>query len=66
MHWSEIACAGIIGLPFLVLLEIRARFEITDFLYAGTAILTFGAVIAVFFHLRYLRHWQRYKPYVPK
>lgn len=66
MHWSEIACAAIIGLPFLVLWEIRTRLERTNFLYAGTAILMFGVVIAIFFHLRYLRHWQRYKPYVPK
>jgi len=65
-HWSEMAFLGVMGVPLFLLLELRSVLGKHAFLYAGLATLVFWMAAAVFFHLRYLRHWQRYKPYVPK
>lgn len=65
-HWSEIAFLGVVGIPFLLLPEIRSSFGKMGFLYASAVTLVFWVVTAIFFHLRYWRQWQRYKAYVPK
>lgn len=66
-HWSEVAFLLVIAIPFFLLLpEIRSGFGKMGFLYAGIAALVFWMATAIFFHMRYWRQWQRYKPYVPQ
>lgn len=65
-HWSEIAFLGVIGIPFLLLPEIRSSFGNTGWLYAGAVTLVLWVATAILFQLRYWRQWQRYKPYAPK
>lgn len=64
-HWSELAFLGIVGLPCFIFPTLKASFGKQELIYVGGGALLVCLAAWLFFHVRYWRHLQRYRAYVP-
>ena len=62
-HWSEIVALLLFGIPLLGLISWHRSTQGSALLWLiGIALVLLPATLA-YFHFRYWRAWQRYKPY---